>query len=96
MICAAANQSSRSVSVAELVTQRLSMGCPYAFYFRNIECDFGKGVLTLRGRVPTFYLKQVLQARLTDLDGVVEIHNQVDVVSSSGLSSVRQGYAPIA
>ena len=78
-----------------VATTRRPRQYPYAFYFRNIECDFAKGVLTLRGRVPTFYLKQVLQARLTDLDGVVEIHNQVDVVSSSGLSSVRQGYAPI-
>ena len=91
MFCAATKQLNRSESIVELVTQRLSMGCPYAFYFRDIQSDFATGVLTLRGRVPTFYLKQVLQARLADLDGVVELRNQVDVVSSSGLSSVRQG-----
>jgi hypothetical protein len=90
MVCASSNQSRRSASVEELAKQRLSTGCPYAFYFRNVECDFAKGVLTLRGRVPTFYLKQVLQARLADLHAVVEIRNQVDVISSTGLSSVRQ------
>jgi hypothetical protein len=90
MVCAGANQSCRSASVVELARQRLSVGCPYGFYFRDVECEFADGVLTLRGRVPTFYLKQVLQARLSELDGVAEIRNHVDVVSSSGLSSVRQ------
>jgi hypothetical protein len=45
------------------------------------------GVLLLRGRVPTFYLKQMLQSWLKDLDGVSRIDNQVDVVSATGLSS---------
>jgi hypothetical protein len=91
MACAAANQSSPSPSVEELARRRLSAGCPHAFYFRDVKCDFADGVLTLRGRVPTFYLKQVVQARLAELDGVTEIRNLVDVISSRGLSSVRHG-----
>jgi hypothetical protein len=74
-------------SVAELARQRLGSGCPYAFYFRRVTLQFQDGVLTLRGRVPTFYLKQLLQSWLKDLDGVREIDNQVDVVSATGLSS---------
>ena len=38
---------------------------------------------------PSFYLKQVLQTLLRNLDGVKQIDNQVDVVTSTGLSSVR-------
>jgi hypothetical protein len=67
--------------------QRLQENCPYAFYFRCISVQFRDGVLTLRGRVPTFYLKQMLQTWLRNLDGVQRIDNQVDVVSSTGLST---------
>jgi len=72
-----------------MARQRLADGCPYAFYFRDIEIHFADGILTLRGCVPTYYLKQVLQTRLLDLEGVDQIHNHVDVVNASGLSSVR-------
>ena len=43
-------------------------------------------VLVVRGLVPTFYLKQVLQTLLKDLDGVRLVDNQVTVVSPDGLS----------
>ena len=49
------------------------------------------GVLILRGSVPSFYLKQVLQHTLKNLDGVRRIDNQVTVVSSEGLSSLDNG-----
>ena len=54
--------------------------------FQFVQYD---DVLTIRGCVPSFYLKQVLQSLLKDLAGVRWIDNQVDVVSSNGLSSVR-------
>jgi hypothetical protein len=54
--------------------------------FEFVHCD---DVLTIRGSVPSFYLKQMLQSLLKNLDGVRWIDNQVDVVSSAGLSSVR-------
>ena len=86
MICA----PYASESVQESARQRLAENSPYAFYFRDIDLHFADGILTLRGRVPTFYLKQVLQTHVMDLEGVAHIRNQVDVVNSSGLSSVRQ------
>jgi len=46
-------------------------------------------VLVVRGRVPSFYLKQQLQVALKQLDGVRWVDNQVDVVACDGLSSVR-------
>ena len=61
--------------------------CPYQYYFKNVDYRFDDGVLTLRGRVPTFYLKQILQAVLGQLPHVERIENRVEVVSSVGLSS---------
>ena len=51
--------------------------------------QFSNGVLTLEGRVPSFYLKQVLYSFLMRIDGVERLDDQVDVLSSTGLSSVR-------
>jgi hypothetical protein len=76
--------------VAELAKQRLSEDRLYRFYFREITCSCEDGVLTLEGRVPSFYLKQVLQTMLFGVGGVDRIDNRVDVVNSSGLSSVRE------
>jgi len=73
--------------IEERARQRLTENCPYAFYFKCVTLQFKNGVLTVRGRVPSFYLKQIVQTRLRDLDGVKQIDNQVDVVSATGLSS---------
>jgi hypothetical protein len=54
----------------------------------GFQYEYREEVLIVRGLVPSFYLKQVLQTALIELDGVVQIDNRVDVVSSSGLSSV--------
>ena len=40
------------------------------------------------GRVPTFYLKQIITSRLRDLAGVCRLWNEVDVVNAARLSSV--------
>lgn len=69
--------------------RRLAEEHPHGFYFGQIRCIFDQGVLRLQGRVPTYYLKQLLQSRLADIDGVDWIDNEVDVVSSVGLSSAR-------
>lgn len=62
-------------------------------HFHNRACEFEfecqQHVLVVRGRVPTFYLMQVLQTVLKDLDGVSWVDNQVDVISSDSVSSVR-------
>lgn len=64
--------------------------CPYAFVFDKVEGDLQDGVLRLTGKVPSFYLKQVLQEWMRGAEGVRRIQNDVDVVSAQGLSSVRQ------
>ena len=47
---------------------------------RNVSCDFHDGVLTLRGRVPSYHLKQLAQSLLCELDGILEFNNQLEVV----------------
>jgi BON domain len=45
--------------------------------------------LFLKGRLPTFYLKQLVQEAVRYLPGVQTIRNEIDVVSPYGISSVR-------
>ena len=44
--------------------------------------------LVLMGRLPSCYLKQMLEESLVTLPGVAKIDNQVDVICSNGLSHV--------
>lgn len=46
---------------------------------RSVACEYRDGVLTLNGSVPTFYLKQVAQAALKDLQHVRQIDNRLVV-----------------
>ena len=52
--------------------------------------DSRDGVLTIRGRVPTFYLRQLLERIVSRVNGVRYVDNQIDVICSHGLSSVRE------
>ncbi len=45
-------------------------------------------VLVVRGAVPSFFLKQMVQAVLKTVDGVRRVHNQLAVINSQGLSIV--------
>lgn len=73
--------------IRQAVRQRLLERCPYASYFGDIQVFYDDGTLTLRGRLPSFYLKQILQTFLAQIDGVDSIRNEVAVISSNGLSS---------
>ena len=74
--------------VHETVRRRID-GCSYKFIFCNVTWHCNDGHLTLRGCVPNFYLKQVLQELLRGIERVKLITNSVDVVSSTGWSSER-------
>jgi hypothetical protein len=70
------------------VRQRLS-SCPYVYCFSRVSWRYAHGTLTLEGSVASFYLKQILQSMLRSVENVDRISNDVDVVSSTGLSSER-------
>ncbi len=53
---------------------------PY-FSIRGIDCAYREGVLTLRGRLPSHYLKQVALALVADVAGVTSVNNTIEVVA---------------
>jgi hypothetical protein len=76
-------------SVEELARRHLLEKCAYASCFAQVTFSFSQGTLTLCGRLPSFYLKQMLQTYLRDLYGVTQIENHVEVVRSARPSRVR-------
>ena len=50
------------------------------FELRNISCDFQEEVLTIRGRVPSYHLKQLAQSLLCEIAGILKLNNQLEVV----------------
>ena len=64
--------------IAEIAQQVLRQSA--YFELREVACDFSGGILTLRGRVPSYHLKQLAQAAVAEVPGVVEVHNRVEVV----------------
>ena len=46
---------------------------------RVISCESHEGRLVLRGRVPSYYLKQVAQEQVRRIEGVESIVNAVEV-----------------
>jgi hypothetical protein len=75
-------------AVTEKVKQRLS-DCSYSYCFNRVRWRYADGILTLEGSVASFYLKQMLQTLLRSVENVDRISNEVDVVSSTGVSSER-------
>jgi len=47
-----------------------------------VSCEFHEGVLTLRGHVSSFHLKQVAQTLIRDVAGVAEINNRLEVAAA--------------
>ncbi len=48
---------------------------------RDVTCWVRDGSLHLRGSLPSYYLKQVAQAVVVDLEGVDDIVNQIQVIA---------------
>jgi len=46
---------------------------------RHLICEYHEGILSLRGRVSSFYMKQLAQAALQGLAGVERVMNHLEV-----------------
>ena len=68
----------RAQAVLAAVAERMAR-CPYALLRHAVEATYHEGVVTLRGRVPTFFHKQVAQAQVLGLPGVDELVNRIEV-----------------
>jgi hypothetical protein len=68
----------------DLVAQQAHAALAAHVHFRGragrFEFDCREDVLVVRGTVPTYYLKQVLQQVLMGVEGVRLIDNQVSVI----------------
>ncbi len=72
-------QDSSPMSLVERAWKRLQHQSTFQGRTRCLRIDEENGRLILQGKLPSFYLKQQLQAALRDVEGVREIDNRVEV-----------------
>lgn len=70
----------RASDVVAEVRRRLAESS-YCF-LRAVRCEFADGTLTLSGRVPSYYLKQIAQTFGQKVVGVERIVNHIDVAQA--------------
>jgi hypothetical protein len=68
---------SRERGLADLARSRFKSST--YLELRRLDCDCAGGVLTLRGRVSRFYLKQLAFCLVADLTGTVTVNNAISV-----------------
>src|SRR5687767_522831 len=85
--------STKRVKIEHRARTELDRHCHFRGRVDGFQFDDRGGVLTVRGRVPSFYLRHLLEDVLLRVHGVQSVDNQVDVVCSDGLSSVRDRVA---
>jgi len=54
---------------------------PHRGAFKQVRCLCRAGVLMLRGRVSSYFLKQVAQSAVSQIDGVKRVINRIEVVA---------------
>lgn len=75
-----------ATNIVELARGYLMRHPHFHGHASSITIDAEGDRIVLTGRLPSYYLKQVLQEALGKLAGVSQIENRVLVVSSDGLS----------
>lgn len=76
--------------LAERARWQLAAHCQFQRRVDSFAFEVLGDTLVVRGRVPSFYLKQLVQTVLRDLDGVRWIDNQVEVIAGNGQSRRRE------
>jgi osmotically-inducible protein OsmY len=69
--------STPNYDVTERARERLRQSSHHGL--RAVSCEFDRGVLRLRGRLSSFYYKQLAQETVAHLSGVREVVNEVVV-----------------
>jgi len=70
--------AAHGAAIVERARLRLELS-PYPT-LQRLDCDYHEGVLTVRGRVSTFYERQLAWITLCDLEGLEEFVDRIDVV----------------
>jgi hypothetical protein len=83
----AGNASSVNDGAAAIVSYEIAKAAriclrksPYPA-IRNLSCECDCGVLVLRGRLSSFYEKQLAQVVISQLPGIIQLANEAEVVS---------------
>lgn len=50
---------------------------------KMVSCEHRRGVLYLRGRLPSYYLKQIAQETVANIFGIVQVINAIEVNEES-------------
>lgn len=83
MILRMSNQTKRKTSpprtIAAIAEARFRTDSHTAL--RGISCKADQGVLVLEGCLSTFFQKQLAQEIVANIQGVVQVVNQIEVVS---------------
>ena len=83
MVLRMSNQTERKTSppraIAAIAEARFRANSHMAL--RGISCKADQGVLVLEGHLSTFFLKQLAQEIVTNIEGVVQVVNHIEVVS---------------
>lgn len=69
-------------NVEILVQKRLSQSAYYAL--RYLSCQDHEGIVTIIGRVPSYYLKQVAQTIVSSIEQVGGVINRLEVIQPLG------------
>ena len=76
-------------TVVVMVRARLQQSAYHAI--RSITCELHEGVVTLRGRVPSYHLKQMAQELVRSTPGVIEINNRIAVNLARAKGGEKRG-----
>jgi hypothetical protein len=85
----ALSPASRRPEAGDLAESRLRRSGYSAL--QHLSCECGAGVLTLRGRLPSYYLKQVALAVVATVEGVQHIDDQVEVAAPAAAPVLPEG-----
>lgn len=84
-----ASVASNRTSLSDVARDHLESHPHFRGRLKDVAILHEGVTLTLRGRLPSFYLKQLVQEAVRHVPGVQRVRNMIDVVSADGVSSVR-------
>jgi hypothetical protein len=73
--------SKRTSAVADTAMTNLHGKSPTTF--RHVSCEYDSGTIILRGRLSSFYHKQIAQETVRGIDGVNQVVNKIEVPSDA-------------
>ena len=82
-------RASERTDLANMAKQHLERHPHFRGRLADLRIENRGKTLFLFGRLPMFYLKQLVQEAVRHLPGVQYVRNEIDVVNPCGVSSVR-------